>query len=183
MYPGAIEETPTDAPEPLMKEVTITTFFDASLGCDMVTGRSMTGVLLFINRTLLKWYCKRQNTVETLTYGSELVAGKIATELIMEFRYKLWMLGVPVEGPSIMLGDNLSMVKNCTLPSSTLKKKHNALAYHRVREAVAAKVILLGHCTSEENYADCLTKALGGKVLYRLIKPWLFQSQSANQGE
>ena len=41
------------------------------------------------------------------------------------------------------------------------KKKHNALAYHRVREAVAAKVIILGHCTTDQNYADCLTKALG----------------------
>ena len=121
--------------------------------------------------------------METSTYGSELVAGKIATEMVMEFRYKLRMLGVPVEGPSVMIGDNLSMVKNCTLPSSTLKKKHNALAYHRVREAVAAKVIVLGHCTTDKNYADCLTKALGGKDLYQIIKPWLFQSQSANQGE
>ena len=56
MYPGAFEEIPEDLPEPLMKPVTINTFFDALLGCDMVTGRSMTGVLLSINRKLLKWY-------------------------------------------------------------------------------------------------------------------------------
>ena len=183
MYPNALEEIPKDVPEPKMRPVSITAYFDASLGCDLVTGRSMTGVLLFINSTILKWYSKRQNTVETSTYGSELVAGKIATEMIMEFRYKLRMLGIPVDGPSILLGDNLSMVKNCTLPSSTLKKRHNALAYHRVREAVAAKVIMLGHCSTNDNLADCLTKALGGKHLYHFIKPLLFQSISANQGE
>ena len=55
------------------------------------------------------------------------------------------MLGTPIEGPSPMLGDNKSMVDNCRLPSSTLKKKHNAIAYHRVREAVAAGAITLGH--------------------------------------
>ena len=183
MYPGAEEEMPHDQPVPKMKEVEITAYFDASLGCDMLTGRSVTGVLLFLNSTILKWYSKRQNTVETSTYGSELVAGKTATEMVMEFRYKLRMLGVPINGPSMLLGDNLSMVKNCSLPSSTLKKRHNALAYHRVREAVAAKVILLGHVTSDKNLADCLTKALGGKHLYHLLKQLLFRSNSANQGE
>ena len=183
MYPGAEEELPVDLPEPKMKEVEITTYFDASLGCDMLTGRSVTGILLFLNNTILKWYSKRQNTVETSTYGSELVAGKTATEMTMEFRYKLRMLGVPINGPSILLGDNLSMIKNCSLPSSTLKKRHNALAYHRVREAVAAKVIILGHVNSDKNLADCLTKALGGKQLYHLLKQLLFRSNSANQGE
>ena len=183
MYPNAGEDLPYDMPEPKMKGVDISAYFDASLGCDMLTGRSMTGILLFMNSTPMKWYCKRQNTVETSTYGSELVSGRIATELIMEYRYKLRMLGVPVDGPSVLLGDNLSMVKNCTLPSSQLKKKHNALAYHRVREAVAAKVILLGHCTTDKNLADFLTKALGGKHLYHFLKPLMFPSQSANQGE
>ena len=183
MYPGAQEEIPHDLPEPKMKEIEISTYFDASLGCDMITGRSVTGVLLFLNSTIIKWYSKRQNTVETSTYGSELVAGKTATEMAMEFRYKLQMLGVPINGPSILLGDNLSMIKNCSLPSSTLKKKHNALAYHRVREAVAAKVIILGHISSDKNIADCMTKALGGKKLYHLIKQVLFRSNSVNKGE
>ena len=75
--------------------------------------------------------------VETSTYGSELVAAQIATDLIIEMRYTLRMLGVPVEKESLLIGDNMSVVLNCTLPSSQLKKKHNAIAYHRVREAVA----------------------------------------------
>lgn len=183
MYPGAEEELPSNMPKPKMKPLHITTFFDASLGCDMLTGKSMTGILLFLNNTVMRWYCKRQNTVETSTYGSELVAGRIAVELIMEYRYKLRMLGVPVDGPSVMLGDNLSMIKNCTLPSSVLKKEHNALAYHRVREAVAAKVIILGHCKTDANLADMLTKALGGAKLYHFLKPLLYQTTIANQGE
>jgi hypothetical protein len=42
------------------------------------------------------------------------------------------MLGIPVNETSLMLGNNMSVVLNTTLPSSMLKKKHNAIAYHRI---------------------------------------------------
>ena len=61
---------------------------------DMVTRRTNTGVMVFLNNTPIKWICKRQKTVETSTYGSELVAARIATEVIMDIRYQLRMLGV-----------------------------------------------------------------------------------------
>jgi hypothetical protein len=50
----------------------------------------------------------------------------------------IWSLGMALDGPALMLGDNMSLVLNTTVPSSVLKKKHNAIAYHRVREAIAA---------------------------------------------
>jgi hypothetical protein len=46
---------------------------------------------------------------------------------------KLRMMGVPVKGPANVFCDNQSVFKNCSFPESTLKKKHNAIAYHRVR--------------------------------------------------
>ena len=103
---------------------------------------------------------KRQKTVETSTYGSEMVATRIATELIMEYRYNLWMLGVPVEGPVMLLGDNLSVILNATVPSSMLKKKHLACIYHQVREAVAAKIMMFCHINSKDNVSNILTKPL-----------------------
>jgi hypothetical protein len=59
-----------------------------------------------------------------------------------------------------MLGDNMSVVLNTTVPSSQLKKKHNAIAYHRVREAIAANIVRFAHIRSECNFADILTKPL-----------------------
>ena len=89
-YPGATEELPNDIPTPKKgKEVKITVYVDADHAHDLVTRRSVTGILLFINHTPVKWYSKRQNTVETSTYGAELVALRIGTEIILEFRYKL----------------------------------------------------------------------------------------------
>ena len=181
VYGNVKEELPPGMPIAKMKPIDINLYFDASFGCDMLTRRSVTGVIVFLNGTPIKWICKKQNTVETSTYGAELVAGRLAAEVILEFRYKLRMLGVPVEKPSIMLGDNMSVIQNCSLPSSQLKKKHNAIAYHRLRECVACDIIKLGHVRSEQNYADLCTKALSGPKLHGLSKDLIFRSLNSRE--
>ena len=98
--------------------------------------------------------------METSTYGAELVALKIAIELMIEFRYKLRMMGIHIKGASQVLCDNKSVVLSTSLPSSTLKKKHNTLAYHWEREAVAAGIVKASHIAGIENVADILTKLL-----------------------
>ena len=144
-------------PKPQGKGIDITIYVDADHAHDQLTRRSVTGILLFINNTPIKWYSKRQNTVETSTYGDELVALRIAGDIAVEFRYKLRMMGIPLMGPSKVLCGNEGVVLNTTLPSSTLKKKHNAIAYHRVRKAVAAKIARVYHIEGKENMADILT--------------------------
>ena len=129
---------------------------------------------MFLNNTPVKWISKRQKTVETSTYGSELVAAKTATELILEYRYLLRMMGAEPDGPALMLGDNNSVVLNCTMPSSVLKKKSSAVSYHRVREAIASGVMKFSHIPTELNYADILTKPVSGQRFRDLVQPLLF---------
>ena len=147
---------------------------DADHAHDILTRRSVTGVLLFLNNTPVKWISQRQKTVETSTYGSEQVAAKVATELILEYRYTLRMLGVEPDGPALLLGDNNSVVLNCTMPNSVLKKKHAACSYHRVREAIAAGIMKFTHIPSEYNYADILTKLIAEIMFRQLVRPLLF---------
>ena len=90
-------------------------YVDANHAHDYDTRRSVSGIVILLNNTPVKWYCKRQNTVETSTYGAELVPLRIASELAMEFRYKLRMMGIDINAPSIMLCDNKSTVLNATL--------------------------------------------------------------------
>ena len=80
------------------------------------------------------------------------------------------MMGIPLSGPSVVLCDNQGVVLNTSLPSSSLKKKHNAIAYHRVREAVAARVIKVQHNNGKENVADILTKATDGPTFRKHLK-------------
>jgi hypothetical protein len=58
------------------------------------------------------WYLKRQNTVESSTFGSDFVAMKTAMETIKGLRYKLRMMGVKIEGLTNVFCDNDSIVKN-----------------------------------------------------------------------
>jgi hypothetical protein len=86
------------------------------------------------------------------------------------------MLGVPIDGPALMLGDNASVIASTSIPSSPLRKKHNAVAYHRVREAIAAGIIKFAKIGSKENISDCLTKPLGPDDFLRLVKRVLFRT-------
>jgi hypothetical protein len=174
-YPDAIEELPPDMPKPKGAPAHTMCYVDADHAHDVVTRRSVSGILLFVNNMPIKWYSKRQKTVETSSYGSELVASRLAVEHVIELRYKLRMIGVPVYGPTLMKGDNMAVVLNTTVPSSQLKKKHNAVAYHRVREAIAAGIIQFVHIPTGENYADCLTKPLPITQFQRTVHPTLFR--------
>jgi hypothetical protein len=178
-YPDAHEELPPDMPIPKGKAARTICYVDADHAHDIVTRRSISGVLLFFNNMPVKWLSKQKKTVETSSYGSELVAARMAIELIIELRYKLRMLDVPVNKPTLMLGDNMSVILNTTVPSSQLKKKHNAIAYHCVREAIAGKLVTFVHIRSKYNVADILTKPLPyaqflGHVLNVLFQKPLF---------
>ena len=174
VYGDSDEELPPDMPTPRGNLVRTTTFEDANLMHDLTTGRSCTGILHLVNQTPVEWFSKRQKTVETATYGSEFVAAKIATEQIMDLRYTLRMMGVPLDGKAYMFGDNQSVITSGTIPHSSLNKRHNALAYHRVREAIASDVIWFFHISGKINPADVLTKFLGHVTFWPLIKPFLF---------
>ena len=90
-------------------------------------------------------------------------------------RYTLRMMGVPLDGPSWMFGDNLGVIMSTTIPHSSLTKRHNALAYHRIKEAVAAGIIKYNHVPGKENPADVLTKFLPHVTTMLLTKYLLFQ--------
>jgi len=141
----------------------------------MVTGRALTAVLHLINQTPFDWFCKKQATVETATYGSELVAARIATDQIIDIRTTLRYLGVPIQGKTFMFGDNKSVITSSTIPHSQLSKQHNALSYHRVREAMACKDLLgFYHIPSDKNPADILSKHWGYQQVWPQLKALLF---------
>jgi hypothetical protein len=82
---------------------------------------------------------------------------------------------VELDGKILMLGDNVSVVLITTVPSSVLKKKHKSTAYHRVREAIASRIIRFSYIKSEENVSDVLKKPLSNEKFHYLMKRWLFR--------
>ena len=174
VYGNVKEIIPKDIPEALGNEVMSVTYVDANLLHDLLTGRSVTGILHMLNKTPIDWFSKRQATVETATYGSKFTAARIAVEQIIDLRTTLRYFGVPIKGPAYMFGDNQSVVTSSTIPHSNLNKRWNALSYHRVREAIASKMLRFYHIKGEHNPADVLSKHVGFPDLWRSVKSILF---------
>ena len=173
-YKDATEAVPPHAPKPRGNLVSTHCFVDANLAGNTVTRRSQMGILIFVNKAPILWLSKKTNTVEVSTFGSEIVAMRNAVEMIESLRYKLRMLGVPIEGPTNVFCDNEAVTKNCSMPESVLKKKHHSINYHRNREAVASGTIRIAYEESETNLADAFTKVLDVKTRNRLFNYFMY---------
>ena len=172
---GKVEESiPHNAPEVKGPTVIHTVYKDANLCHDMVTGRSVTGIIHLLNKTVVDYTSKKQPRVETSTYGSEFMAARLATEQIIDMRLTLRYLGVDIKGPTYMFGDNKSVVDSSSFPRSKLHKRHNLLSYHRVREAIVGGIMYFIHIPTELNPADILTKLWGYQQARIKLKALLF---------
>ena len=84
----------------------------------------------------------------------------------MDIRQTLRYLGAPITTKSFLFGDNRSVVISA---HSTLTKRHNILAFHRVREAIAAKVMAFYWIQSAYNLSDMLPKHWDHPTVYPVI--------------
>ena len=139
-----------------------------------MTRQSQTGILIFCNRAPVIAYSKRQNSVETSTYGSELVAMKQAVELIRSLRYKLRMFGIGIEGPTDVFCDNESVYKNVSIPESVLSKKQHSISYHSAREAVASGVVRIAKEGTATNLSDLFTKMMNRPKREELLGRFMY---------
>jgi len=73
------------------------------------------------------------------------------------------MMGIPVDRPMHIYGDNMSVIHNTQRPESTLKKKSNSIFYHAVRVSGAmGESITTGHVSTHYNLSDICTKVVPG---------------------
>ena len=76
--------------------------------------------------------------------------------------------------PSYMFGDNDSVVNSSSIPHAKLHKRHTALSFHRVREAVAAKYVCFKYILGSDNPADILSKHWAYSATWEMLQSLLF---------
>ena len=178
-YGDMKEEIPRFAIKVKGRPVVLSCFVDASLARDPIYRRSSGGTIHFMNSTPVHWKFGKQGTVETSVYGAEFTAFRKAVEETIALRLFLRSIGVAIDGPTIIFGDNLSVLKSAAIPEVVLKKKHLSISYHFTRQAVASGIIKLVHVSSAFNVADVLTKPLPGYVMDKLMRPLLYFDKDA----
>jgi hypothetical protein len=161
-YGDVKEPLPPNMPEPCGKEVEIHLCVDSDHAGDQLIRRSRTGYFTHLNLAPLTWFSKRQPTVETSVFGAKFVAMKSGMEAVRGLPYKLRMMGIPIEGPAYVYGNNMSVIHNAQRPESMLKKKSNSVCYHCCRESVAMNETMTGHVPTKQNRADLCAKVIPG---------------------
>ena len=157
---NAKEETAPNMPNPRGQGFVVSAKVDADHASDSVTRRLRTRYLVWLNSSLAHFWSKKQTSVETSSFGSKFVMMKQYCEYLHGLRYKLRMMGIPMNGPCFIHGDNKSVLANMTKPGSTLKKKSQSIAYHVVCEGVARDEWQTSYVNTHENESNLLTKEL-----------------------
>ena len=112
LYGAYKKDVPLNASKPLGIGFIIRAFVDSDHAGDMVTGRSRTSFMIFLNNAPIYWYSKKQGSCETLGFGSEFIVMKSCCKYLRGLHYKLQMMGIPVGFPSFVFGDNQSVLVN-----------------------------------------------------------------------
>jgi hypothetical protein len=159
-YEGPTEELPSGMPIPHGPTMTMRVYVDSDHAGDLVNQRSCIGFIVFLNNAPIHWSSNKQGSCQTSTFGSEFVLMKQATEYVCGLRFKLRMMGITVDKPALVFGDNQSVLVNTTAPASTLKKKSNDIAYHFIQEGCAKDEWRTAYVNTHDNVAGLLTKPL-----------------------
>ena len=97
----------------------MTQFVGADHTGDMINCFSHTGIIIYLFRYLIIWYSNKHNTVESNTFGSEIVDMQTVMDLTKFLDYKLRMMGVPINGPMSVFCDRKLVVTNKSVTTST----------------------------------------------------------------
>ena len=127
-YSSKRESIPGNLPEPRGYGFNIVANVDSDHAGDSITRRSRTGFIAHCNNAPMHWHSKKQGGIKTSSFSAEFMAMKTCCEYLRGLQCKLRMMGINVNGPSCVYGDNKSALVNSGKPDSVLKKKSVSIA-------------------------------------------------------
>ena len=175
LYGDVKEHIPKNLPRALGKGAEVTAWVDADYSGDKLTRHSHTGLLIFVNSAPIFWYSKLQATIESSTFGSEVVSLRTCLELIKYLQYELRMTGLTILRPDHVWGDNKGVVNSASIPETRITKKHLGIFYHAFREVSEQGIWKVGFCKVVNNIADCLTNILSGSAKDKQVSKWMYR--------
>ena len=118
---------------------------------------SKTEFIAYLNCAPIYWIPKKQTSSESYFFGSGFIAMNKCCKYLRGIRYRLSITGTPLVVPSYILGDNLSVLENNSIPESTFEKNIQSIAYHIMKEGADRDEWRAGYVNTYDNEADLLT--------------------------
>jgi len=142
------------------KSLVVSAFADADWANDKTDRKSITGWVAKLNGDVISWASKKQRTVAQSTCEAELYAEAAAINEVLWLRGLLSELGLDVESPSLILGDNQSTVAISTNGVKSERTKHVDIKYHFITDEISKGAVKAKWVPTGEQQADIFTKAL-----------------------
>jgi hypothetical protein len=90
--------------------------------------------------------------------------------VIEGLRYKLRMMGIPLDGHAHVKADNIHVSdQEFQFDRVNVEEEGNSIAYHYVRERAASGAIVVSYEPTETNRTDMLTKTQSGPTRKFLV--------------
>jgi hypothetical protein len=129
-------------------------------GCK-INRKSTSGTCQFLERSLVSWASKKQNSVALSTAKAEYIdAGHCCAQLLRDYCYKLTK--VP------LLCDNESAIRMADNPVEHSRTKHIAIRYHFLRDHQQKGDIEIAYINTKDQLADIFTKPLDEQTFNKL---------------
>jgi hypothetical protein len=145
-------------------------YVDAAHATDLVTRRSITGLVFMFCGGPLAYKSKIQSTVSTSSTEAEFLAAVHAAKIAKYLRSILLELGYPQLGPTTLFEDNAAAILMVNANRPTPRARHIDIQHFALQEWKAAKEIVLSHIPGVINSADSLTKSLGSTLHHRHVR-------------
>jgi hypothetical protein len=128
MYGDIKEAIAPNAPVTRGKSIDLHLFVDSDHAGEHFMRRLRTGFVIYLNMATIVWFSKRQPTVESRMFGDEFVAMRNGIETTRCLHHKLIMMGMTIDGPTDVYGDNMLVVHNNQRCESGLNNKSKQYA-------------------------------------------------------
>jgi hypothetical protein len=157
-------------PDPLK----LVAYSDADWGGCVSTGRSTTGMALFLAGAVVDWSSHRQSIVALSSAEAEYVAASDTSREIIWLRRLLAALGHAQEEATPLHIDNSTAIHMTDDERGDARRKHINVRYHYIRSVIGTKEIHPQWVSTDQQLADIFTKPLQ--------RPKFIELRSRNMG-
>ena len=145
-------------------------YVDAAHATDLVTRRSITGLVFMFCGGPIAYKSKIQSTVSTSSTEAEFIAAVHAAKIAKYLHSILSDLGYPQSEPTTLYEDNAAAILMVNANRPTPRSRHIDIQHFAIQEWKARREIVLSHIPGIVNSADSLTKSLGSTLHHRHVR-------------
>jgi len=154
----------------LKNEKTVTeNYIDADWAGDLLSRKSTSGYLTFVEGNLVTWRSKTQKVIARSSAEAKFRGMANGLCELLWIKYLLKDLGIKYTGPMNLFCDNKAVIQIAQNHVQHDQTKHVEIDRHFIKDKLDQKIIHFPFVKSESQLVDVLTNVVSGKVFHEMI--------------